>query len=777
MTQATWFSSKTAIIIASIMLAGYLFLILTVIHLGRDKLEKYRYNELHLKINQSAESLSNYFDLSQRNLSALPKSKVISAFFANKNSGMSMRYGLGSSLFNVQSMMLQLKNESVINHNPIYSRISLLLLDGSIIADTATTPFYRGNINLSQLQNKKQTILIDAGKDLRIRLSNTVYFQQKPIAILISELNNVPIIQQLTSQNHQDSGSRVELSSQFGSLLIWDSLEYPRMFARAADSVNSDSYFYLKQPIKNTPLTLNSWYEPDNIQNIFTSKYFAFTISLLAIPVFLGLYYFVRVERKNTLLQTEILHSKQKHEVISSHNLKLEKEVKKRKASERKLAHQATYDPLTGLANRNHSMQQLNHAIDRCQRRHQKVLIMSIDLDNFKQINDTLGHAAGDIILQKTSERLIKAVRKTDTVARLSGDEFLLIIPDLKDKQQAALFAVKILSLFEQPFEMNKYPFYTSTSIGLATYPDDGKSPETLLKSADLALYRVKNAGRNGFSFYDEKMNDQVNRKVAINRRLRHAIKHNVFEMYYQPVVDLNTKKIIGAEALIRWTDFELGFVPPDEFIAIAEKNGLIQRIGSFALYEATQQAAKWQSIMPLQIAINFSSVQFRDCRALLNEIKAVLSKTGLPADKLDMEVTESLLINQGQDLLAMLKSLRDLGIGLSIDDFGTGYSALSYLQKFSFSKLKIDRAFIINLAENKADKSLVTAILAMAKALNLKVVAEGIEDASQLQFLTQQQCEYGQGYLFSKPVTAAEFEKLLRDDQAKTSLYLAANE
>jgi EAL domain-containing protein (putative c-di-GMP-specific phosphodiesterase class I) len=280
-----------------------------------------------------------------------------------------------------------------------------------------------------------------------------------------------------------------------------------------------------------------------------------------------------------------------------------------------------------------------------------------------------------------------------------------------------------------------------------------------------MALYRVKDSGRNSFSFYNSTMNANVLRNVNINRRLRYAIDNNQLEMYYQPLVDLQSGRISGAEALMRWTDEELGFIPPDEFILLAERNGLIHQIGEFALTQACQQAAKWQAISPIQIAVNFSSVQFRDCYALLAKIIAVLDKTGLPKSKLDVEVTESLLISQESELSSMLAELRHLGIQLSIDDFGTGYSALSYLQKYAFSKLKIDRAFVMNLTENEADRSLVKAIIAMAKALNLKVVAEGIEQQAQADFLKEIDCEYGQGYLFSKPLPADEFEKLLIAD------------
>lgn len=763
-----YFTHKNALVTASVVIVAYLLLILTVTNLGQQKLEEANHNELHLKVDHYAELLGNYFARLEHNLDVISQDKRISTFFANKSSGMSMTYGLGASLFNVTQLIKQQTNPNRSTKPPIFSRMTLLALDGAIITDTSPElKLNRTNLNIISLKLKRQAMLIDNSEgQLSIRLSVTIYFQGKPIALLLAELNNTPIIDQLTAQESPESGSRIQLSSHHGNLFILDTLSTSTDSIFTQEYNEQSKYFDLQRNINNTPFRLETWFENVNKRDLFTSKWFVVVISFLALPVFLGLYYLIRIERKNTELQTQVVHSKKQREALSIHNFKLEKEVTKRKSSEKKLAYQATHDALTGLPNRSYGLKRLGDAIDCSQLSRKQVLVMYIDLDNFQQINDTLGHDAGDIILQQTSSRLLDAVRKTDTVARLSGDEFMLIVHELSDQEEATALAEKVLSVFEKPFEMGEHPFHTSTSVGIALYPEHGEDPLTLLKSADMALYRVKDAGRNNFCFYESKMNDEVNRKVTINRRLREAIEENSLEMYYQPLVDLKTQKIVGAEALMRWIDSELGFVSPEEFISLAEKNGLIGHLGSFALNTAAKQAAEWQKIAPLQIAINFSCVQFRDCAGLLNEIKQVLLETGLPPDKLDVEVTESLIINQDVELLEMLKSLRSMGISLSIDDFGTGYSALSYLQKYSFTKLKIDRAFVMNLTENSADQLLVTAIVAMAKALDLKVVAEGIEEVGQMEFLNNLNCDFGQGYLFSKPLTASEFEKLLSAQQ-----------
>jgi len=764
-----WFTKKNTLVIASAMLAGYLLLILTVTNLGQNKLEESRDNELHLRISHYGELLSNYFKLAKHNSLMIAEDKVINTFFANKSVGMSMTYGLGASLFNLRDLIDKQLIYPQDKLTPVFSRLTLIELDRNIIADSNNqAPFNYQDIDVINFKKSPQTLFITkVDDDLAIRLSTTVYFHNNPIALLIAEFNKEQIISLLTALEYEGSGSHITLRSSQEDLFIWDSLDTSSHAEGTHIHQDLMHSFHLKEEIIGAPFVIEAWFENINNNDLFTSKWFVVVISLLAIPVFLSLYYLFYIEHKNAQLHNQIINSKKRRKELSKHNTELECEIKKRQLSEQKLAYQATHDSLTGLPNRSYSLEKLNHAIEHSQRTRKKVLLMYIDLDNFKQVNDTLGHAAGDQILIETSRRLSSALRKTDTVARLSGDEFMVIINDLEGVEQATEIAFKMHCLFDQPFKIDKHLFHTSSSIGLAIYPDDTNNAETLLKCADMALYKVKGNGRKNFSFYEAKMNDEVNRKVAINLRLHAAIKENSLEMYYQPLINLKTQKIIGAEALMRWTDSELGFVPPDEFIAIAEKNNLIEQLGRFALNTAVHQAAKWQKIAPMQIAVNFSSVQFRNCKQLLNDIENVLNTSALPPERLDVEVTESLIINQEGELFDMLQTLRSMGVELSIDDFGTGYSALSYLQKFAFTKLKIDRGFIMNLSENEADQSLVMAIVAMAKALNLKVVGEGIETKSQMKFLNKIDCEIGQGYLFSKPLPVDQFEKLLKDPDA----------
>jgi len=765
-----YFSHKTVIIFAGIILAGYLLLILGVTNVGQSRLKESQQNELHLKVTQYVNSLSYFFTVTQDNIEALCNDKTMTTFFANRSSGMSLEYGLGASMFNLKNLINQMVGSSTVDDTPVYNRIMLVDFAAVIITDSAS----EFAADLSQIpfkaMKKRDTQIIvtnDQGQ-LKIKILRTVFQQKQAVALLIADINTDLIIHQLTAQEHIHSPSRLQLHTPNGNITVWNSLKSTLLSVPPEADHGLRRNLYIEKQVNGTPFKLMSWFAPVNEQDIFTSGWLIAAISALAIPVMLGLYYLMRIERSNTILQTQIDLSAKQQSKLSQHNYLLETEIKKRKRSEEKLAYQATHDALTGLANRNYIYESLNLAIHHSQRDKTQVLVMFIDLDNFKQINDTSGHIAGDNVLRETSNRLLNAVRSTDTVARLGGDEFLLIIPDLLSSEDAEMLAVKILSLFATPFAAADREFFITTSIGMAIYPSDGEDPDSLLKNADMALYRVKDAGRNSFSFYDPTMNDAILRTLALTSRLRLAISNHEIEMYYQPIIDLKSRKIVAAEALMRWNDLELGFVSPDEFIPLAEKSGLIVQLGEFALEQACANAAQWQSIYPLQIAVNFSTVQFRDCAGLLSNIEAVLQKSGLPADKLDIEVTESLLASNNCELKKLLNRLNELGIELAIDDFGTGYSALSYLQQFPFSKLKIDRGFIRNLQTNRADLSLVSAILAMAKALQLKVVAEGIEDNYQANLLEGLHCQFGQGYLFSPAVPAEKFRQLLLQDNFK---------
>lgn len=548
-------------------------------------------------------------------------------------------------------------------------------------------------------------------------------------------------------------------------MVVWDSIT--KNSTTNADenhflSKVLDGKIYFEVPVEQHHFKLMAWFEPLNERDIFTSRLFIVGLSILAVMIVIALCYAFIANNNKLELKIKLEEEKKRKDILSQQNHKLTKEIERRKASEKELAFQAKYDTLTELPNRSYGSERLALELIRASRTGSKVLVMFIDLDHFKQINDSMGHFVGDEILKLSAQRLQNVARKTDLLARIGGDEFLLVIPDLPDNDTAKRVASSVLSAFSEPFVWNNHEFFLTGSVGMSVFPDDGDNAEQLLACADMAMYRVKQDGRDAFCFYNHNMNQDLQRYLDLESRLRNAISNQLLEMYYQPIIELKSGKIVGAEALMRWNDEKFGFVNPEEFISIAEKNGLIHQLGEFAIQQACHQASQWQSISPLFVSVNFSSVQFRYCDRLLAFIRQSLEESGLPAEQFDVEVTESLLFNHDDELVDMLDNLRALGTKLTIDDFGTGYSALSYLQKFPFDRLKIDRSFMQNVFENDSDRELVNVIIAMAKALRLKIVAEGIEEQRHVDYLNELNCEFGQGFHYSRPVPAKEFEQLL---------------
>ena len=415
----------------------------------------------------------------------------------------------------------------------------------------------------------------------------------------------------------------------------------------------------------------------------------------------------------------------------------------------------AYYDTLTGLPNRFLALDRLTQMLNEAERSNEKTAVLFLDLDDFKKVNDSLGHEVGDKLLIESAIRLSKVVRKEDTVGRLGGDEFILLLSGLTAEQNALSIADNLLKAFRDPFKIDGREIILTLSIGIAIYPENGKDTSELLRNADTAMYKAKSLGRNTYSFFTKEMNVNMLRRLEVEEQMRGALERGEFEVYYQPQIDAINKKIIGAEALLRWYNPALGNVTPDEFIPIAEHTGLIVPIGQFVLKQALSFLNIWQTEQQtsLRIAVNLSPRQFRDTE-LLNFIETSLTKANITADKLELEITEGvLMIGQAYIDNALMK-LHELGVKLSMDDFGTGYSSLSYLRQYAFDILKIDRSFINGITSNKADCDLVKATIAMAHSLGLKVVAEGVETKEQFELLNQLECDYLQGYYFSKAIT-----------------------
>jgi diguanylate cyclase (GGDEF)-like protein/PAS domain S-box-containing protein len=438
-------------------------------------------------------------------------------------------------------------------------------------------------------------------------------------------------------------------------------------------------------------------------------------------------------------------------------------DITERKRSEHQIEFLAYHDPLTGLPNRVLLEDRLQQAMAHADRNRAQLALLFMDLDNFKQINDSLGHAAGDCLLQEVASRLGDCVRETDTVSRQGGDEFILLLTDLQETDGCLPVLSKIMNRLQEPFTVDDNELSTSVSIGVATYPADGTDFESLRKKADMAMYRAKEAGRNTYRFFDEAMNSEAIEHLVIRNGLRRALERQELHLHYQPQIDLASGRVIGAEALLRWQHPELGLVPPGRFIHIAEESGMIVPIGEWVLHTACQQAVAWQraGLPPLLMAVNLSAVQFRRGN-VEQSVTQALTQSGLAPALLELELTESILIQNVEQVLATVKALKRLGVKLAIDDFGTGYSSLSYLKRFDIDKLKIDQSFIRDLATDPDDAAIVHAVVQMAHSLNLKAIAEGVEHAAMLPQLREFGCDEAQGYYFARPMPADDFAHFL---------------
>ncbi|EMI4154131.1 bifunctional diguanylate cyclase/phosphodiesterase [Vibrio parahaemolyticus] len=760
-------SSKKIITISAIIVSIYLAILIVVTSLGQNKLKDSQYRELDLKVKSYASTLDNLFTIASEDVDNLSSDKTVQTFFANLASGMSMEYGLGASLINLKRRFDEKIDGKLINSSNIYNKLTLVGSDGTTIVTTGPKDLKPMDIHdlMTQHGHPEEVCATRDADNIRIQVIKQVKFSGKPVAFLIADINKDIVIEQLTNQEHEDSYSRMVLKIKDVEMVVWDSIT--KNSTTNADENHFlpkvlDGKIYFEVPVEQHHFKLMAWFEPLNERDIFTSRLFIVGLSILAVMIVIALCYAFIANNNKLELKIKLEEEKKRKDILSQQNHKLTKEIERRKASEKELAFQAKYDTLTELPNRSYGSERLALELIRASRTGSKVLVMFIDLDHFKQINDSMGHFVGDEILKLSAQRLQNVARKTDLLARIGGDEFLLVIPDLPDNDTAKRVASSVLSAFSDPFVWNNHEFFLTGSVGMSVFPDDGDNAEQLLACADMAMYRVKQDGRDAFCFYNHNMNQDLQRYLDLESRLRNAISNQLLEMYYQPIIELKSGKIVGAEALMRWNDEKFGFVNPEEFISIAEKNGLIHQLGEFAIQQACYQAAQWQSISPLFVSVNFSSVQFRYCDRLLAFIRQSLEESGLPAEQFDVEVTESLLFNHDDELVDMLDNLRALGTKLTIDDFGTGYSALSYLQKFPFDRLKIDRSFMQNVFENDSDRELVNVIIAMAKALRLKIVAEGIEEQRHVDYLNELNCEFGQGFHYSRPVPAKEFEQLL---------------
>ncbi|MBC8212184.1 MAG: EAL domain-containing protein [Gammaproteobacteria bacterium] len=451
-------------------------------------------------------------------------------------------------------------------------------------------------------------------------------------------------------------------------------------------------------------------------------------------------------------------------------------DITSRKQAENQIQHLAYYDTLTGLPNRTHFKLIAKRTLDRANNEGIKAALMYIDLDQFKRINDTIGHDAGDNLLKNIADNLTHALRATDVVSitgqgttsylsRLGGDEFTILVDGFINSHKIAQVAQRVLEHLGQPVTLNDLEYYITGCMGIAIYPDDGEDIDTLLKHADIAMYQAKKRGRNDFQFYASRLNQNTRERLGMETRLRRALDKDELILHYQPQVSAINGEVIGLEALVRWQHDESGLVPPGDFIPIAEECGLIHPIGDWVLETACHQARKWQKagLPAIRMSVNLSSHQFHQ-KNFIQNVTNILQGTGLDPQYLELEMTESVIMQQLKKTITDLNDLKQLGLSLSIDDFGTGYSSMSYLKRFPLDTLKIDRSFVTDITTDSSDAAIIKAIITLAKSLDLMTIAEGVEKIEQLTFLQQQGCDLIQGFYFSRPIPALEIEKYLID-------------
>jgi diguanylate cyclase (GGDEF)-like protein/PAS domain S-box-containing protein len=441
-------------------------------------------------------------------------------------------------------------------------------------------------------------------------------------------------------------------------------------------------------------------------------------------------------------------------------NISVRKDAEKHLAQlMEQIAHSARYDSLTGLPNRLLLNDRLGQAIALAHRHSGQVVVMFLDLDGFKHINDSLGHSAGDELLQSIAKRLEGSIRGPDTVSRQGGDEFIVLLQEIVHPKDAVTVARRVLAALAEAHSIGHHVLHVTASIGLSLYPDDGLDAETLIKNADTAMYQAKESGRGCYKFFSPEMNVRAVERQSIEEDLQGALDREEFTLHYQPKINLKTGAITGAEALIRWRSSTRGSIPPVQFIPVAEDSGLILPIGAWVLREACAQQRAWADagLLVPAVAVNVSAVQFQDER-FLEGLFATLDETGLDPSNLELEVTERVLMKHAECAASILHILRKRGIRVSVDDFGTGYSSLSYLQQFPLDALKIDRSFVCGINTNPGETAIVNAIINMGRSLNLRVIAEGVETAGDLAFLKAKHCDEAQGFYFSKPVPADQF-------------------
>ena len=767
MSEPTPPGNRNAILIAGTIFGLYLAALISFSYIGQTHLRRTMLEQERLSLEKQATAVSHLLTIQQGTLDSLSVSPEIQALLAVHDPGRPGGPGLSSDARAVSAALAKFRETLIHNDQTVFEKIAFVANNGQALlevgdrdADDAaqTDPAYK--------PGKPGSVHIVRGVEgFTLTLTSKVLHQGAPAGSLIAVFDVATALRPLLTAGYGRSGSHRTALLGPGDEVLATGLDLdPDSWRTEAENTDGP---LLSAPVTGTGLHIVELPHTATAIVYLTSPLFLAALALIALPLLAGVAYLLRLNTRNLVLSTGFEAMAQQREILHKQNERLQSEIDRRVESEQQLAHQANYDQLTGLPNRNLALDRLTQAIKWAKRDGKSVLTMFLDLDRFKQVNDSLGHAAGDELLREAAQRLQSSVRDSDTVSRLGGDEFLVICPEMTEQADWQQCAAQMLKVLSAPFYVGDHEFFVGASIGVAAYPQGGTEPQKLLKNADIAMYAAKERGRNRYCYYDPSMDAAAIEGVRLENNLRHALRRNEFRLVFQPIVAIGSGRIVAVEALLRWTNKELGEIPPEKFIPVAEETGLIHEIGEWLLAEACLAIARIQTDHRFRIAINLSSKQFSRPGRLLECILSALRQSGLMPNQLELEITESILIDDRPEITELISQLDRIGVRLSLDDFGTGYSALNYLQRFPFDVLKIDRSFTSQIPGSKANSSLIRAIIAMAHALELEVVAEGLETREQAGFLLVYHCEYGQGYLYSQPMPAEQLEVQLAGERA----------
>jgi diguanylate cyclase (GGDEF)-like protein len=768
MTETRNWGSNNAIVLIGALMGVYLAVLIAFGYFGQQRLQEALHEQQQLNIEKQATAVAYFLADQQETLVELSENPQLQDFLANRDLQMTMSNGLQANLKAVAREFDQVLELKRAHGRPIFNNVALIESNGRTLieagdkrtADVPRTDPVRKDGRIGRMHKSSSGAVLT--------FTAPVVSKGEPVGYVAADIDAASMLQPfLADRGGFRHRNRTALVGPHDEVIVaGDQGDWSQWRIEA----QKKAVPLLASKVSNTELSLVQFPDTASNQGFLTSPLLLTALSFIALPMLGSMIYLLKLNNHNLVLRTRFQSTTQQRAILRKQNEQLQREVEKRVDTEQKLVHQANYDQLTGLPNRNLAMDRLAQAIKFAKRDNANVLAFFLDLDRFKQVNDSLGHAAGDALLREAAQRLKAQVRESDTVSRLGGDEFLVICPEMPEKTDGENCARQMLKAMSAPFYIEDHEFFVGASIGVAAYPQAGSEPQRLLKNADIAMYAAKEKGRNQYCHYAPSMDAMALRSVRLEHNLRHALQKEEFYLDYQPIVDLTSGRTVAVESLLRWTNEELGRVSPEEFIPIAEETGLIHEIGEWTLKEACSTVSAMHPDRDFRVTVNLSSKQFSRPNRLLDSILFALRQSGLLPSQLELEITESILIDDREEIAELVTQLDRIGVRLSIDDFGTGYSALNYLQRFPFDVLKIDRSFIRQVPSNEASASLIRAIIAMAHALELEVVAEGIETREQAGFLLIYHCAFGQGYLYSEPMAAHQLQHHLNEEQAMSA-------